>query len=121
MPDTIVDVSPDLPFGMQTGAQNTGGRIVTVVADPQDPLRLYAASELAGVWTSGDGARSWRQAGRGLGNGNSCAAPPVLAVDPRNHRRLLYTTFEDFRPGNPTAGLYLSTDGAQTWRREPLP
>ncbi|GAA3643814.1 beta propeller repeat protein [Microlunatus ginsengisoli] len=121
MPDTIVDVSPDLPFGMQVGGQNTGGRIVTVAADPQDRLRLYAAGELSGTWTSGDGGRSWRQSARGLGNGNSCMAPPVLAIDPRNHRRLLYTTFEDFRPGGPTTGLYLSTDAALTWRRVPLP
>ncbi len=121
MPDTIVDVSPDMPFGLQMGGQNTGGRVVTVVCDPRERLRVYAASHLAGVWASGDGGRNWRQASRGLGTGSSCAAPPVLAVDPRNRRRLLYATFEDFRPGDPLAGLYLSTDAAGTWRRVPLP
>jgi hypothetical protein len=55
MPDTVVDVSPDLPFGVQLGGQNTGGRVVTVAADPTDRMRVYAAGELSGVWTSGDG------------------------------------------------------------------
>src|SRR5689334_23225942 len=112
MADRVADVSPDLPFGAQSGGQNTGGRIVTVAADPHDPLRLYAASQLAGVWTSNDGGRNWRQTGRGLGTGNSCAAPAVLAVDPWHAGWLLYSTFEDFRPNNPRAGLYVSTNAA---------
>jgi hypothetical protein len=33
----------------------------------------------------------------------------------------LYSTFEDFRPGNPQAGLYLSTNAAPTWTRVPVP
>jgi len=74
-----------------------------VVIDPQQPKRVYAASQ-AGVSRSDDGGATWSTASQGL------AATDVasLALDPRQPSRL----FALARSG----AVYLSEDGADSWR-----
>lgn len=120
----IYDVSPDMPYGVYDGSQNTGGKIITVVSDPRDPNIVYAASELAGVWKTNNGGRLWSQASRDIQTSQSLSTGPVLAVDPVNTSRLAYiTAAEDYRAVGRKhwGGLYISQDAASTWTHVDLP
>lgn len=119
---SVTDVSPDAPYGDFSVAYNVDqtGRVYSVVLDPRDPSILYAASELAGVWKSRDGAKTWRQSGVGLRSGVS-TSDLSLAVDSQNTQRLLYATQDDDgRPGNPYGGLWVSFDAAGDWQHVTL-
>jgi hypothetical protein len=124
---TVTDVSPDTPYGAAAGGgPASGGRIHTLVLDQSSGNAvLYAASENAGVWKSTDGGRNWSQASTGLRNTHSIWNNHVLALDSGSPQRLLYATdADDGRVRQivngvsvqPYAGLYVSTNGAATWR-----
>src|SRR5260221_7573281 len=131
-PLRTTDVSPDADFGShETSNFDPGGRIVSLVVDPTNPLILYAASEMAGVWKTVDGAHHWKQASTGLRTGMSQNSFS-LAIDKDNPRRLLYATQDDdgrpdfpgwfARPGDiPFGGLWVSDDAAATWQHVVLP
>jgi len=77
---------------------------VRVVAiDPQNPQRLYAATERA-VYRSVDGGRQWDASFRAPGD----TALASLAVDPFDAQHLLVAT---------DRGLYGSTDRGRSWQR----
>ena len=79
-----------------------------VVIDPQQPKRVYAVTE-ATLYRSDDAGQTWQPAADGL----SADGIAALAVDPRQPQRLYAAT---------AAGtLYLSEDGATTWRALPGP
>ncbi len=85
-------------------------QVCSVAVNPLLPDNLFAGTgdELAprplqGVARSSDGGRSWTF-GPGFSNRPVCA----LAVDPQSGTRVLAGSSD---------GLYLSTDGAITWRR----
>jgi photosystem II stability/assembly factor-like uncharacterized protein len=79
----------------------TGARAVLI--DPRQPTRVYAAGE-TGVYRSADAGRSWEAASEGLPAGGVTA----LALDPREPQRLYAAT--------PAGTLYVSDDGAGSWR-----
>lgn len=123
----INDLSPDTPFGAAAGGgPASGGRIHTLLLDPNSENSvLYAASTNAGVWKSTDGGHNWAQASIGLRNSEPIFENEVLAVDGNNSKRLLYASSHDdgrvLQSSNgksvaPYGGLYISTDGAATWR-----
>jgi hypothetical protein len=116
------DVSPDRPFGYSAGGANPAGRTVSEVVDPTNGNRIFAASQLAGVWASTDGAHTWHDASTGLLNGAAAPARRPLALDENNTKRLLFaTTDNDGRPAPGFGGLYSSVDGANTWQHVTLP
>jgi hypothetical protein len=120
-PLRVTDVSPDADFGSRETSFDPGGRIISLVVDPTNPLVLYAASEMAGVWKTVDGAHHWKQASTGLRTGMSQNSFS-LAVDKANPQRLLYVTQDDDgRPAVPFGGLWASDDGAATWQHVVLP
>jgi hypothetical protein len=121
-PLRMTDVSPDAFFGShEVDSGDPGGRIVSLVVDPTNPLVLYAASEMAGVWKTVDGARHWHQASTGLRTGMS-QNNFSLAVNAANPRQLIYATQDnDGRVGSPFGGLWASDDGADTWQHIVLP
>jgi photosystem II stability/assembly factor-like uncharacterized protein len=80
---------------------NAGAR--TTVSDPQHPERVYAAGE-TGVYRSDDGGQMWQATSEGIENSPINA----LALDPREPRRLY--------AGAADGTLYLSDDGASSWR-----
>jgi len=112
----VTDISPDFSFGAKN--KNLDGRIQIVLVDPTNDSTLYAAALFTGVWKSVDGGHTWNQASRGLRNGlTSKSADPGLAIDASNAQRLLYASeSKDGRPNSPFGGLWVSTDGATSWR-----
>jgi len=75
----------------------------SIVIDPKEPKRVYAATG-RGVYRSDDAGQTWQPSGHGLPEG----AIGALALDPRQPQRLYAAT--------PEGALYLSEDGASSWR-----
>ena len=79
----------------------TGARVVLI--DSKQPKRVYAAGD-AGLYRSDDAGETWQAAAQGLPTGGIV----TLALDPRQPQQLYAAT--------PGGGLYLSEDGATSWR-----
>lgn len=79
-----------------------------VVVDPLDPNRVYAGTEMKGIWVSdrGGAAGSWRQLSN-LGNRSIYG----IAIDPVCNSIIYAATW-----GN---GLFKTTDRGETWIYEP--
>ncbi|MBI3979694.1 MAG: hypothetical protein HY331_16050 [Chloroflexi bacterium] len=77
-----------------------------VVIDPKQPKRVYAVNE-TGLYRSEDAGQTWQPAGSGLPDGGI----RVLALDPRRPERLY--------AANSAGDLYVSEDGAGSWRALP--
>ena len=75
-----------------------------VLIDPQEPKRVYAADEST-VYRSDDAGQTWEPASQGLPEGGVTA----LALIPRQPERLYAAVA--------SGALYVSEDGATTWRR----
>ncbi len=87
----------------------SGGDVRSLVVDPSDPERFYFGTLDGQIYTSTDGARSWRL----LVNLNR---PRLfvdhIIVDPRNSKILYVAAHRHKEPG----GFFKSTDGGTTWR-----
>jgi photosystem II stability/assembly factor-like uncharacterized protein len=83
-----------------------------LVVDPNDANRFYFGTLDGQIYTSSDGARTWRM----LVNLNR---PHLfvdnIIVDPRNSKVLYVATHRHKEPG----GFFKSTDGGLTWRDSP--
>jgi photosystem II stability/assembly factor-like uncharacterized protein len=107
----VVTAAPDgVPYSSDwrvTGP--SGGDVREIVVDPNDPDRFYFGTLDGQIYTSTDGARSWRL----LVNFNR---PRLfvdhIIVDPRNSKVLYVATHRHKDPG----GFFKSTDGGLTWR-----
>src|ERR1043165_10106597 len=90
----------------------TGGDVRGLVVDPNNADRFYFGTLDGQIYTSSDGARSWRL----LVNFNR---PRLfvdhIIVDPRNSKVLYVATHRHKDPG----GFFKSTDGGLTWRESP--
>ncbi|HYW72494.1 MAG TPA: peptidoglycan-binding protein [Pyrinomonadaceae bacterium] len=107
------DVGSSNPYSAEwklTGP--TGGDVRGLVVDPNDPNRFYFGTLDGQIYTSSDGARTWRM----LVNLNR---PRLfvdhIIVDPRNSKVLYVATHRHKDPG----GFFKSTDGGLTWRDAP--
>lgn len=75
-----------------------------VLIDPRQPERVYAADETS-LYRSNDAGQTWQPASADLPSDGIAA----LALDPSEPQRL-YAATKD-------GALYLSEDGATTWRK----
>jgi photosystem II stability/assembly factor-like uncharacterized protein len=81
--------------------------IMSVVADPKDPLTLYAATHDAGVFKTADGGATWTAINAGLGGLDVHG----LAIDPNTPAKLHAAV------RGQGEGVYRSTDGGGKWVR----
>jgi len=97
--------------------------ITTLGVDPSDPLRMYAAGALGGVYRTTDGGATWIPVDAGLPEKIFLADfdwasefVAALAVDP-SAPNTVYAGVSQMGPGAEPAGggLFKSTDGGATW------
>jgi photosystem II stability/assembly factor-like uncharacterized protein len=96
------------------GPTNIGGRCTSLVCDSANPDRIWIGSAGGGVWSSGDGGKTWKakwRSGAPLEIGS-------LAIDPSNTATIYCGTGEanlsaDSYPGD---GIYRSTNSGSSWR-----
>lgn len=101
------------------GPKNVGGRIRTVVIDPNDEDRITIGAAAGGVWQSTDGGSNWS-----LRNPSEQAYPVThLAYDPFDDQTIYGTTGELIGggPTPPGVGLIKSTNNGLTWQVMPSP
>lgn len=78
-----------------------------VTVDPQNPSRVFAATQTGGVFRSRDGGASFTAINTGLTSLRTSRGNGVV-IDPRNSD-VLYV-------GTETGGVFKSTDGGDSWR-----
>ncbi len=90
-----------------------GGYITGIVQDTHDTQVLYARSDVAGVFKSVDGGKSWTLKNSGLDKmtDHYCHS---LAIDPFNNKRLLRAS-GDVRSFRFTGRIHCSTNGGESW------
>ena len=91
-----------------------GGYITGILQDPQNSNILYARSDVAGVFKSTDGGKSWTAKNNGL-NKMSDHYCHSLAMDPFDNKTLLRAS-GDVRNFLFIGRIHLSTDGGNSWR-----
>ena len=91
-----------------------GGYIQNVVFCPGSPERLYAHVDVGGVYRSDDGGKTWRMMHGGLPVGDGYLCVRGLAVDPSNPDRVVIGVGNQWTANR---GIFLSTDGGETWRK----
>jgi hypothetical protein len=105
------------------GPGNVGGRTRVVKFHPAIPTTLFAAGVSGGIWKSDDNGTSWRPTGDGLTN----IAVNSLLIDPARPDVMYAGTGEGYLreeirgTGLPLrgSGIYVTTDGAKSWRQLP--
>jgi photosystem II stability/assembly factor-like uncharacterized protein len=87
----------------------SGGDVRALVIDPNDPTRFYFGTLDGQIYTSADGARTWRLLANFI-------RPQLfvdnIVIDPRDSKVLYVATHRHKEPG----GFYKSTDGGLTWK-----
>jgi len=104
----------------------TFGRITAIVADPENPDKVYVGTPQGGVWKSTDGGTHYRPIFDHAGS----LSIGALALDPHDSDiiyvgtgdcdRLRESSFNGYgvQPYNTLGdGIWKSTDGGQTWER----
>ncbi len=95
------------------GPGNVGGRIRSIVIDPNNPNSIWVGSVGGGIWHSTDAGASWQPVNDFLAN----LAVATMAINPANTSVMYAGTGEGF--GNIDAlqggGIFKSSDGGTTW------
>ncbi len=108
------------------GPGNIGGRIRSVVIDPNDANRIWIGSVGGGIWHSSTAGDLWAPVNDFMAN----LAVSAMAINPVNSDILYAGTGEFFavagsegQPFSPDGlrglGVFKSTDGGATWRQLP--
>ncbi len=93
--------------------QRPGSILMTLMASPSDPNRLYLLTAGGDVFVSSDGGQSWALSPR-PDDTTPAARPAALAIRPELPSSLLLV--REGAQDEPPA-IYRSSDGATTWRR----
>lgn len=108
------------PSPMSEGSGQDNGLVTCISVHPTNPAVLYLGTAQGGVWRSGDGGKNWtplfdQQLSLGIGE------PGGIAIDPNNTDTIYVGTSarvgsaEPDTVGQPSAGLFKSTDGGASW------
>ncbi len=113
-----------LPRGAVKSGSDVSQTVNMILVDPREPRRLcfglYATglNEPAGVWRSDDGGETWRSSSSGIDSGRQISGATTLQRD-----WIMALTRGESQPASFLAAtpfaLYLSTDGAATWKKLP--
>jgi hypothetical protein len=95
------------------GPGNVGGRIRSIVIDPNNPLRLWAGSVSGGIWRSTNAGNTWQPVNDFMAN----LAVTAMVIDPSNTSNMYAATGEGFGNGDALqgGGIFQSTDSGTTW------
>lgn len=95
----------------EVGPGGEGGQWpLALAADPVEGRLVLYGTDVGGIHRSEDGGRSWAPANIGSHARGACA----FAIDPANRSRVLMVGCNSL--ARREHGLYLSTDGGQSWR-----
>jgi photosystem II stability/assembly factor-like uncharacterized protein len=91
-----------------------GGYITGLIADPETPGRIWARCDVAGVFLSEDGGRSFRAMNRGM-TASSNHSVESFALSPHDPK-VLFRCSGEARGGRSFGFIHGSRDGGETWR-----
>lgn len=100
-------------YQWQQSTLNGGGFIAGILQDPINPEVLYARADVAGVFKSIDGGRSWKVKNNGM---SECHQHDVrsFALSPHDHL-LLFRGSGSVRGGKCFGTIHKSIDGGESW------
>ena len=112
--------APIGPSPMKEGTGEDSGLATVIAVHPTNSNVLYLGTAQGGVWRSSDAGKNWtplfdRQPSLGIGE------PAGIAIDPANTDTIYVGTSsrvgsaEPDTIGQPSAGLFKSTDGGSSW------
>ena len=116
-------LEPGAPAWRWLGPGNTGGRIRSLLVDPNQPATMYAGSVSGGIWKTLNGGASWFPLNDFMAN----LSVATLAMDPNNASVLYAGTGEgvfgiiSLNEGGSNiaalrgAGIFKSSDAGATW------
>jgi photosystem II stability/assembly factor-like uncharacterized protein len=115
--DAPGDLGVDVPRVEATWEQSQvggGGYITGLIPDPHTPGRIWARCDVAGVFLSEDGGRSFRAMNRGMtaSSNHSVESFAVSAHDPN----VLYRCSGEARGGKSFGFIHGSKDGGKSWQ-----
>jgi photosystem II stability/assembly factor-like uncharacterized protein len=91
-----------------------GGYITGLIPDPNTPGRIWARCDVAGVFLSEDGGRSFHAKNRGM-DASSNHSVESLALSPHDPS-ILFRCSGEARGGRSFGFIHGSWDGGETWR-----
>jgi hypothetical protein len=91
-----------------------GGYITGLIPDPNTPGRIWARCDVAGVFLSEDGGRSFRAMNRGM-SASSHHSVESFALSPHDPK-ILFRCSGEARGGKSFGFIHGSWDGGETWR-----
>ena len=117
-------VSATRPW-ISLGPRNVGGRISAIAQDPLTPRRFFAGTSFGGLWKTEDGGDTWQplssfletDSNPGLADKDVAVPIGAIGICHRSPQTLYVGTGETRASCFTGTGLWMSTDGGQTFGR----
>lgn|GEM_PF-4650019 len=88
-----------------------GQMVMSLAIDPTNATTIYAGTAGSGIFRSTDGGNTWVAINNGLGN----LVVNAISIDPTNSAVILVGTGRGPLVGEPTAGVYRTTNSGASW------
>jgi photosystem II stability/assembly factor-like uncharacterized protein len=99
--------------GWQQSTLNGGGFITGILQDSVLPTRLFARSDVGGVFRSDDGGKSWQPCNNGMSRYHQHDVRSI-AISPHDHQ-VLFRASGSRRGSDFFGTIHKSTDGGDSW------